>query len=419
MLKVFSHDEVQLFSSGKPAPKASSASRDRSGSVGSSSTTKKAIPKKDGHGKGSWGKIGSEIKLPQDDYNDPNYVPPKESPIDLVETKYTISKQDMLEFLKDPMEEYFGNGIVNEILRPIKEIATDDLNHEITAFVLREACLKTNAERELASQLLLELVTSGAVTSALIQKGVNTVLKDIDDISLDAPDVDFVLGKFIARGVADEIIPPKFALSYNIEGKPEDDKVRRCIKKARGLINTPQGLARLEHVWGISGALSPVKNVKQAIKTILMEYVDSSLIDEAGKCIRELKAAYFHHEVVYSMVLIAIESGDHQVIQTMVSLLQALGSKGENLISDTQLKTGLDRILVDIHDIAIDVPLVKKHLASFYRLAAPCIPDSMKLTNERLYPEVPEDELEEPPQLRTNNRKRSVSLTAEQQEPRR
>lgn len=410
MLKISTTEHQKLFESQKA--KARASSRERTSSTGAA-PGKKIVLKKDGHGRGAWGKVGSEVVLPKENEKDPNFEK-RATPIEMVETKYAISKADMQEFLQTPLDEYFSNGIAKEAVRPMKEIADPVLNHEIVAFIIREACAKDNTERELASVLLLELCTSRVLDMSFVQSGFKLVFKEIDDLALDTPDADHVVAKFIARAVSDEIVAPKFVSSYNVDDLKDDNKVRRCIKKVKGLINTPHGLARLEHVWGVSGALSPIKNVQREINLILQEYLSCGSIDEATKCLRELKVNTFHHEFVYSMVLIAVESGDHKIIQTMVSLLQVLGSSGENLISDHQLKNGLDRILNDIHDIAIDVPHVKKHLASFYRLAAPCIPDALKLTNERLYPDVPEDELELPKE-RTDSRKRSISLTAELQ----
>lgn len=407
MLKVFTRDEVQVFTAGKGK---GSPPRVRTSSTSSNGGNKKAVPKKDGHGKGAWGKVGSEFLSYDDDSHDPNYV--SQAPIVLKETKYILSREDMEDYMKVSLDEYFSNGIKTEVLRPIKEIADPSLNHHIAALVLREACAKENPERELASQLILELVLAkmGFGCSA-IENAFDSVLSDLDDISLDTPDADHVLAKFIARAVADEIVAPKYVIAFDIDDKPADDKVRRCMKKAKGLINTTQGLARLEHVWGVSGARSPVRGLQHEISLILKEYITSGSIEETAKCLRDLKAPLYHHEVVYNMVLLGIESGDHKAIQLMVSLLAALGSSGENLISDGQLKVGLNRILADVPDLEIDVPHIKKHLASFYRLAAPCIPDDMRLTNEALYRDIPEDHLEKQAD-RMETRKRSVSDTA-------
>lgn len=408
--------QVKVFTSDKAV-----RSRTRSGSFGrttnNNTQVKKAIAKKNGHGKkGAWGKVGSEAHDDTVmDVNDPNYIDPKEIPIDRIDAKYTVTKEDMQDFLKVPLAEFFTNGIVSEIIASIQEFGESTLHHHVVSYILCEACLRDNPERELASQLLLELVTSKLTDTDTIQRGFCNAIRQLDDLSLDTPDADHVIAKFIARGVADEILYPKYVLSFDISRKQDDDKVRRCIKKAKGLINTSQGLARLEYVWGVSGARSPVQGLVKEITLILEEYITSGSLEETANCIRKLKAAHFHHEVVYRMVLIAIESGDHKVIQMMVSLLQSIGSAGENLVSDTQLKGGLDRILTDIHDIALDVPHVKRHLASFYRLAAPCIPEDLKLTNERLYPDTPEVQLKGDDQdldKRIESRKRSVSETA-------
>jgi len=316
--------------------------------------------------------------------------------------------------MREPLEEYFQHGIKIEVIRLLREIVNDDLNRHIVALILKEACCRNNTEREFASDLLVEFVATGLGQIKSIHDGLDIVLKDLDDLALDTPDIDQVVAKFIARGIADEIVTPKFIQKFDVDGKSEKNKLRKCIKKAKGLTNTTQGLARLEHVWGIS-ARSPVRQISRKIKLILKEYLSVGSITETSICIRELQSKQFHHEVVYNMVLLGIESGDFKTIQMLVSLLQALGSSGENLISDYHLKGGLDRILRNIDDIVLDVPHAKRHLASFYRLAAPCIPSQLKLTNEKLYPDGQLDVLDA--ERRSESRKRSISLTAEQQIP--
>ena len=128
------------------------------------------------------------------------------------------------------------------------------------------------------------------------------------------------------------------------------------MKKSAALVKTPQGLARLEFVWGVSGARSPVGDLRSRVNLLLREYLDTKSIEEASTCIREMEATRFHHEVVRQIVQMSIESGDMKVMQPMVSLLQAVTGK-VSLISDHQLSMGFDRVLSAMEDICVDTPL--------------------------------------------------------------
>ena len=265
------------------------------------------------------------------------------------------------------------------------------------------------------SKLLLGFATAAGSWHASaedIRRGLDLALDRLDDLVLDTPDADHVIAKFIARAIGDEIIAPAYALGFDYGASPaflSDVSlptpvhsvhtqghdypytrvrlssyvgsrlksncapldvpacvlgsagssapwlVRRAMKKAGALVKTPQGLSRLEFVWGVSGARSPVGDLRSRINMLLREYLDTESIEEASICIREMEAVRFHHEVVRQIVQMSIESGDMKVMQPMVSLLQAV--TGSSLISDHQLTMGFDRVLAAMEDICLDTPL--------------------------------------------------------------
>ena len=70
------------------------------------------------------------------------------------------------------------------------------------------------ANRELASILLSDLF--GHVINARdITLGLDAVLSQLAELSLDTPDAPIVVGNFIARCVADDCLPPAFLTNHN------------------------------------------------------------------------------------------------------------------------------------------------------------------------------------------------------------
>lgn len=62
------------------------------------------------------------------------------------------------------------------------------------------------------------------------------------------------------------------------------------------------GLVRLDNVWGVGGGLRPVKYLVRQMNLLLQEYLSSSDIHEATRCLVELEVPHFHHELVYEVL---------------------------------------------------------------------------------------------------------------------
>ena len=58
------------------------------------------------------------------------------------------------------------------------------------------------------------------------------------------------------------------------------------------------GLVRLDNVWGVGGGTRPVKYLVKKMVLLLQEYLSSSDIAEATRCLTELEVPHFHHELV-------------------------------------------------------------------------------------------------------------------------
>lgn len=178
---------------------------------------------------------------------------------------------------------------------------------------------------------------------------------------LDTPNAGLVLGKFIARAVADELVSPSFVSNRPILS--DSNEIALAFGKARGLTLNPYGLHRLVNVWGASGALSSIGLLRGSVSLLLHEYLITTNREEAEQCIRDLSAEQFHHEVVFQVVELAIDGRDERDMLDLASLLKSATVCG--LISQTQLAKGLQRILSSMDDIQLDNPHAPYRLDTF------------------------------------------------------
>lgn len=59
--------------------------------------------------------------------------------------------------------------------------------------------------------------------------------------------------------------------------------------------------AHLDNIWGVAGALRPVKTISKQMELLLKEYLTSRDTQEAQRCIIALEVPHFNHELVYEV----------------------------------------------------------------------------------------------------------------------
>jgi programmed cell death protein 4 len=179
---------------------------------------------------------------------------------------------------------------------------------------------------------------------------------------------------FVARAVVDEVLSPAF-LSEQNNDRPGDV----VVEKALALLNREHCNARLERVWG-PGDGRPVEELKKDMDQLLQEYLLSRELDEAARCVKELDAPHFHHELVKRGVFIAMEADGGNVgnvedanvqapsnIDAMAALFGFLVSNA--IVSDTEITKGIDRLHKILPDLTLDVPEAPTLLLSFEKMA--------------------------------------------------
>ncbi|XP_041968663.1 programmed cell death protein 4 [Aricia agestis] len=316
----------------------------------------RGLPKKGGGGgKGVWGLPGSELLEEYvEDQNDPNYDPEAITNGD-VEFKQVIveaSPEEIVRKSEPVILEYFEHGDTNAAAEDFLEFVTAMRSHLIVETIIEIALDHKPSHCEMASVLISDLY--GRVFSAKdIAYAFERLLESLPDRMLDTPDAPALLSNFIARCVADDCLPPRFVQQQALAELSAP--ARQALQRAETLLSMKQGLVRLDNIWGVGGGIRPVKSLIHQIQLLLKEYLTSGDVGEALRCVRDLEVPHFHHELVYETVLLAVESINTNVEEQLCNFLAEL--RRSVIVTPDQMDHGFLRVVEDMSDIVLDVPL--------------------------------------------------------------
>lgn len=342
----------------------------------------RGLAKKNGAGgQFTWGVAGSEFSeerssginphCDNSDPLDPNYDSDSEENCKFETITPPLDDDEVEKFLAPVLLEYFEHSDTAEVKSTLDEVNISGNYFQIVTVLISLALEKKSSHRELASILISDLFGK-VLRSEDIQHGFDLLLSQLDDLELDTPDANTVVGNFIARAVADDCIPPKYVTSAKeqLEAQgisnlnPAQARAYKALTNANSLINAKRGLIRLDTVWGMTGGARPVKYLIKQMRLLLKEYLSSLDANEAEKCLRELEVPHFLHEFVYEAILMGIE--DTKKSDELTAIAKLLKSLSDiNLISVDQMRKGFLRLFNEIPDIHIDVPLAYATLERF------------------------------------------------------
>eukprot|EP00455_Lapot_gusevi_P044079 TRINITY_DN5455_c0_g1_i8.p1 TRINITY_DN5455_c0_g1~~TRINITY_DN5455_c0_g1_i8.p1 ORF type:complete len:360 (+),score=130.42 TRINITY_DN5455_c0_g1_i8:279-1358(+) len=244
--------------------------------------------------------------------------------------------------------QYFASEVLDEAAQSIRELDATELHYEVVKRGISLAIDRSNKERELFSILLASFI--GTVLDRVqVEQGFENVLERVEDMVVDVPDTLQLLSSFVARAVSDEVLPPAFLERVNLH---QSDMGYRVIKQVHVLLNASvNNPSRLMRIWGPS-ANRPVAELKEDIVDIVSEYFSSGDVQEALRCINELNATYFVHEIVRKLFVMAVDKSEHE-FQLALRLLDAIHQHNP---SSTQIQTGFRRIHAELPDLLLDAP---------------------------------------------------------------
>ncbi|XP_043559883.1 programmed cell death protein 4-like isoform X3 [Chiloscyllium plagiosum] len=284
----------------------------------------RGLPKKGGAGgKGVWGAAVQVYDVEQPDIHDPNYDDDKQG-----ETVYqtVVPELDDHEFEKAVtpiIQEYFQHGDTKEVATLLAQLNLGSKRSKLPFLCVSMALEGKASHRELISRLLADL-TGKRMSVEDVASAFDQLLGDLPDLVLDTPEAPQMLGQFIARAMADHVLPTGFLDSY--KGKVDCEQVRVSLDKATVLLSMNRGV-RLDNVWGVGGGLRPVKQ----------------LVKEA--------------------VVMVLESTSSNVSDLIVKLLKCFWESG--FVTLDQMNRGFKRVFTAMPDISLDAPNSYSTLKSF------------------------------------------------------
>ncbi|XP_048464770.1 programmed cell death protein 4b [Rhincodon typus] len=311
----------------------------------------RGLPKKGGAGgKGVWGTPGEVYDLEEVDVRDPNYEEDQENCV--YETVVLPLDEGVFQKTVTPIvQEYFEHGDTNEVLELLNNLNLGEMKCTVPVLAVSLALEGKASHRELTSRLLSDLCGK-VLTTNDVEKSFDMLLKDLPELALDTPGAPQLVGQFIARAVADEILSKSYVESY--KGKVDCENARAALGRAAVLLSMKRGGLRLDNVWGTGGGQRPVEQLVQEIDMLLKEYQVSGDVAEAEHCLQELEVPHFHHELVYKAILMVLESTGETTFKMILKLLKSLWES--SVITVDQMNRGFERVYKEIPDIHLDVP---------------------------------------------------------------
>ncbi|XP_033480491.1 programmed cell death protein 4a isoform X2 [Epinephelus lanceolatus] len=351
----------ELAGSDPNSPKGKVNTNDRKSRTGKG----RGLPKKGGAGgKGVWGAAGMVYEDEEPDMRDPNYDESAQGDTVYATVVPEIDEKELENMVNPIVQEYFEHGDTREVQMLLKELNLGQHKYEFSSLAVSLSLEGKASHRELTSRLLSDL--SGKVLSqSEMARAFDKILKELPDLILDTPEAPQMLGQFVARAIADHVLPMSFLDCY--KGKVDCEHARVALDRAEVLLTMKREMVRLDNVWGVGGGQRPVKHLVKEMNLLLKEYLISGDVAEAEHCLRDLEVPHFHHELVYEAVVMVLESKEEATAsRVMIKLLQSFWKTG--LITVDQMNRGFKRVYDELPEISLDVPHAHSIMETFVDL---------------------------------------------------
>ncbi|KAF7662221.1 hypothetical protein LDENG_00241820 [Lucifuga dentata] len=324
----------------------------------------RGLPKKGGAGgKGVWGAAGMVYEDEEPDVRDPNYDESAQGDTVYATVVPEVDERELEKMVNPIVQEYFEHGDTKEVQMLLKGLNLGPHKYEFSSMAVSLSLEGKASHRELTSRLLSDLSVK-LLSQNDMARAFDKILKDLPELMLDTPEAPQMLGQFVARAIADHVLPMAFLDSY--KGKVDCDHARAALDRAAVLLSMKREMVRLDNVWGVGGGLRPVKHLVKEMNLLLKEYLISGDVSEAERCLRDLEVPHFHHELVYEAVVMVLESKGDTASHMIVKLLQSFWKTG--LITVDQMNRGFHRVYDELPEINLDVPHAHSLMENFVDL---------------------------------------------------
>ncbi|XP_078439606.1 MA3 DOMAIN-CONTAINING TRANSLATION REGULATORY FACTOR 2-like [Wolffia australiana] len=262
------------------------------------------------------------------------------------------------------VEEYFAAGDVASTACDLLALVEPRFHFYFVKKLVSTAMDRHDKEKEMAAALLSALYAAPIQPSDLYL-GFTELVRSCDDLYVDIPDAVDVLALFLARAVVDDMLPPAF-LTKEISTVEAESKGAEAMKRAqKSYLSAPLHSEMVLGRWGGSGGLT-ADNAKKKIRELLSEYLLSGDLQEAFRCVKNLKLPFFHHEIVKQALVIAMER--KEAAELVLRLLRSSCNQG--LINASQITKGFNRTIDGVQDLTLDIPNAKQLLDGLISRAA-------------------------------------------------
>jgi len=270
-------------------------------------------------------------------------------------------QSNIKQLTREIIQEFVESGDVDEAMEDIKKnvmIEGPELVKEAVIFAMEHKAY----DRELVSQLLAQVYNIFLAHD--IQNGFQRLLDRLPDLVIDIPSARELLGKFIARAIHDEILPPAFLKEAPINNKDAS----HVISLAYETTNAPEK-KRLDRIWG-AGAMISVRRLRKEVRQIFGEYLDHQDTALTVASIKDLDVPHFNVEVVKHAIELSLEQNsiDYSTRPATApkdkgKLIHLLGViEGTALFSKSDIQQAFNLVSNQMPELAIDIPHAKEIL---------------------------------------------------------
>jgi programmed cell death protein 4 len=205
------------------------------------------------------------------------------------ESKMTLTsyKQVVVPIIK----EYLATGDIDECLLAIENVKASEYTYEFIKRAINMSLDQNDRERERISKLLSHGYPN-TFSSNSSGKAFERIFEQIDETEKDCPKAREYISIYLARCIVDEVLPPSF-LSDSIVINLGDT----IVESTKRMLTQGPNSTNLENIWGPGDGRS-VDEMKKSIDNLLTEFLSSNDLEEASRCVSELNAPEFMHEVI-------------------------------------------------------------------------------------------------------------------------
>jgi len=169
-----------------------------------------------------------------------------------------------------------------------------------------------------------------------------------------------VLGKFIARAIYDEALPPAFLN----QARADNPKAQGSLSLAQELYDKDRKI--LYHIWG-GGDLSSVRRLRKVVDALLVDYLENLEIEDASTAIFAISAPSYNSQVIRQAITLSLERNSAQARKDITDLISSLYKRGQ--FSTYDVRHGFELVWRKLPDIRLDVPNAPKFLTELTQTA--------------------------------------------------